>query len=375
MEHKRKDKILDEIKWGNRYFLNMQEADGYIMNHCAGDVFKHGDQNRWSDNTVGNGDDRLIRTEPCDNTSQWLFIYSEAKIALIYRGVDNEYSETCLKAAERCFDWCINKGKTRNVNEYGAACAASTQLFKSTSSDKYKSFAKECARKITAAQYTRQDTPVTGFFLKSEGSNEPDKEIWQSEWPVLGLCSAVIQFPNEPETETWKKCLTLYCNDYCSVLSKKNGYGIIPFGFYTKDPGGNRKSGNYWYRYFMEPNPEWWVGINAHLAATGVGLVKAAQILDNPEYKKIGQHQLDWIVGNNPFNASTVIDIGYNQPFAFISSEFSPHTPLIPGAVMNGIGGTKEDQPDILPGLYHTTEYWTPMIATTMWLMSELMKN
>ena len=370
----RKDKILDEIKWGNQYFLHMQEPDGFIMNHCAGDVFKHGDQNRWTDSIVGNADDRLIRTEPCDGITQWLFIYSEAKIAQIFKGNDDSYSQTCLKAAERCFEWC---GKKRNMstNELGAACAASVQLFKATSNDTYKNFTKECAQLIVFAQYTTQDSPVTGFFLPSERSREPEKQIWQSEWPFLGLCDAIVQFPGESETGQWKKCITLYCNDYLSLLAQKNGYNIVPFGLYSRDPGGNRKIGNYWYRYFMEPNPSWWVGINAHLASTGIGLVKASRILDRPEYKKLAQHQLDWIMGNNTFNASTIIDIGYNQPFAFMTDEFKPNTPLIPGAVMNGIGGTRDDQPDISPGSYNTTEYWTPMVATTMWLMSELMRN
>jgi hypothetical protein len=39
---------------------------------------------------------------------------------------------------------------------------------------------------------------------------------------------------------------------------------------------------------------------------------------------------------------------------------------------MNGIGGTADDQPQLLPGIYHTCEYWTPMVAYTMWLMAEL---
>jgi len=39
---------------------------------------------------------------------------------------------------------------------------------------------------------------------------------------------------------------------------------------------------------------------------------------------------------------------------------------------MNGIGGTVEDQPDLYDGSYNTAEYWTPMVAYTMWLMSEL---
>ena len=46
-------KILDELLWGNQYFLKMQEPQGYIMNFVGGDVKKHSDSNRWTDNITG----------------------------------------------------------------------------------------------------------------------------------------------------------------------------------------------------------------------------------------------------------------------------------------------------------------------------------
>jgi hypothetical protein len=39
---------------------------------------------------------------------------------------------------------------------------------------------------------------------------------------------------------------------------------------------------------------------------------------------------------------------------------------------MNGIGGSDSDEAALLPGSYHTCEYWTPMVAYTMWLLAEL---
>jgi hypothetical protein len=45
--------ILDELRWGNRYFLSMQEPAGYVMRHVGGDALDHGDSNRWTDNIIG----------------------------------------------------------------------------------------------------------------------------------------------------------------------------------------------------------------------------------------------------------------------------------------------------------------------------------
>ncbi len=86
----------------------------------------------------------------------------------------------------------------------------------------------------------------------------------------------------------------------------------------------------------------------------------------------IRQWQLDWILGVNPFDASTMTGVGQNQPKQFVTGEFKPVTPLIDDAVMNGIGGTPDDAPGLKPGSWQTCEYWTPTVCYTMWLMSEL---
>jgi hypothetical protein len=41
---------------------------------------------------------------------------------------------------------------------------------------------------------------------------------------------------------------------------------------------------------------------------------------------------------------------------------------------MNGLGGDNADQPSIGLGNYHISEYWTPMVAYTLWLMAEISK-
>ncbi len=70
--------------------------------------------------------------------------------------------------------------------------------------------------------------------------------------------------------------------------------------------------------------------------------------------------------------ANTMTGVGRNQPNQFVTGEFKPVTPLIDGAMMNGIGGTPDDTPDLKPGSWQTCEYWTPMVCHTMWLISEL---
>jgi hypothetical protein len=104
-------------------------------------------------------------------------------------------------------------------------------------------------------------------------------------------------------------------------------------------------------------------------------LLKASVVLHDPTLKAYAQKQLDWIIGINPFNSSTIEGVGYNHPKHFPGSTFYPQTPVLPGAVLNGLGGDHNDQPSIGNGDWQISEYWTPMVSYTLWLMAELSKS
>ena len=42
---------------------------------------------------------------------------------------------------------------------------------------------------------------------------------------------------------------------------------------------------------------------------------------------------------------------------------------------MHGLGGTVDDQPFMGDGIYNVSEYWTPMVAYTVWLMAQLQES
>lgn len=389
-----RNKIFEELMWGNAYFLKMQEPQGYIMNHIGGD------NNRWTDNIVGpeegelvsvrpNGgrssgvvrifgtkDDRTIRTEPVNMLSQYNFVTAEAMMARITKSKDREYSKKCLDAAVRCYNWCINPGNKLNITDIGASILASLEMYKTTNDDKYKDFAISQASVLKKLQAKTAENGVSGFFYTSSSDNEPYKHIWWGCYELFSICDLVTMFPNHQEVSSWREMIAGYAKNYLLFMSQRNSFGIVPYGLFSKqDPGGNRKVGNFWYKYFMNPELRWWVGINSNLASAGIGLLKASKILNDQNLKVIAQKQLDWIIGVNPFNSSTIVSVGYNQPARFVNgNEFKPATPLLPGAVMNGLGGDIDDQPSIGRGNYNVSEYWTPMVAYTLWLMSEISK-
>jgi hypothetical protein len=391
-----RESIMDELRWGNRYFLNMQEPAGYIMSYVGGDVQKHSDSNRWTDNKIGNEegelrftkpnagksnadmliigvkDDRVIKTDPLDIMGQYNFVTAEAIMARISKKKDRTYAKRCLDAAQKCFVWCKASGQKQNPGILGASIQAATELYKSTKDRKYLDFAAGQAKQLMALQDHSEDE-IGGFFHLSPGKKEPYKNIWNGCMEFYAVSDLVLLFPKHPDVGLWKEMISRYALKYLKAIVGNNNFGIAPFGLFTeKDPGGNRMAGELWYRYFMQPEDDWWVGINSNLASAGLGLNKAAEVLGNPELKAFAQHQLDWILGVNPFNSSTLIGIGYNHPKHFPGSTFYPQTPVIPGAVMNGLGGDHDDQPVIGNGSWQISEYWTPMVAHTLWLMAEL---
>jgi hypothetical protein len=395
---------VEELRWGNRYFLNMQEPAGYVMSHVGGDALRHGDGNRWTDNVVGpeggepntidpapggsrskitivgHKDDRVIQTRPLDRLGQYKFIIAEAMTARVMKPSDRAYSDKCLEAAQRCYDWCVQKWPENTAENLGGALAAAVELCQCTGQEKYKSEAIACAARLAQLQVTEPldvKEPVRGFYRRTAAGGEPYRDISNGCWHLFGLCGLVELFPDHVEADHWRKAIRLYTVDYLAGMSKHNSFGLVPYGFFAQaDPGGNRKIGNYWYRYFMQPGSNWWVGINANIASAGVGLIRASKALGDPSLRSVAQSQLDWIVGGNPFYASTVEGIGHNHPPQFVNGgEFHPPTPLLPGAVMNGLGGTMDDQPSIGDGDYHVSEYWTPMVSYTMWLMAVLQKD
>jgi hypothetical protein len=368
--------VAAELRWGNRYFLNMQEPAGCVMNHCGGDFARHADNNRWTDNVPDSPDDRVIDVRPCRPGGQFLFIQAQAAMDRLLRAEDPAFADRCRAAALRCLQWCLEKSVAVTAGDYSAAISACVELYRATDDETYADRAAAFARQLLALQVWEPigaEAPIRGFFRMSAADPEPFKDIVMGGAPVIALADLLQHCAAHEDEPMWVQALEMLCEGYLAPMAARNAFGLVPFGLYHKQESGSpRRIGEYTYRYFMRPDPKWWVGINAHVAGTGVGLLAAARLLGRQELAALAQRQYDWVAGVNPFHASTAEDIGPNNPQHMVSTEFTPGTPRIPGAVMNGIGGTEQDQPFLGPGSYHTCEYWTPMLSYTMWLAAAL---
>jgi len=93
----------------------------------------------------------------------------------------------------------------------------------------------------------------------------------------------------------------------------------------------------------------------------------AAKLTGRNEYRCVAQRQMDWILGCNPYDASAVEGVGYNQPLRGFYGEFFPPTPQIPGAVSTGLTSGSI----LMQNSGFANEYDMPVVGWVLWLMTE----
>lgn len=358
---------FEELRWGNTYFLKMQEPQGYAMEYCAGD-----DGNYWSDSRIGTGDDRPIHTGPATVKAQYRFIWSEAALDRMIRGQDSRYADSCWNAAIKCYAW--TDGKPASATEYASAIMGCLSMYKTLSDSSYSLRAVAYAESLMALQVTvavDQSLPIRGFFRSKKGVNDYFREWYEGNTPPIALGDLIETLPNHPNAARWKESLRMVCHEYMLALSKRNAFSIAPYAIYGVPTSWSIQIGQsaYSYRYGDENNV---LGMNSPLASSGIAFAKAAAILNDTALLRAAQRQLDWIFGANPLDASTVTGVGYNVPDGHHNGNMAaPNTPDIDGGVMNGIMCCFwADQMN-----WQSSEYWTPHVAHAMWLEALLSKT
>lgn len=370
--------ILDEIKWGNRYIHEMQLESGAVVQHyylwCGATDWSE-TINRYTNNVIGDADDRLLPEDTLliDMVSQSRFIQNQTAIHHLYREVDPGYAARCLKAAARCYEhftktWPVvtDYATTFNARPYEETVTdlmplaygvrANLSMHLATGDPVCRDRAVTLADQLMALQeteYVGDQEVVKGFFYGNPGKDA----IFDSYMAHGGLdgapgavvvladlCDALPTHPNRPR---WKECLRSYLEDYLLPLSDRNAFGIVP-GYLSRTPlAGGKRVGDLHYRYLDDNR-----GVNKFLVRKAVLLARGGRILGNPGLRDAAWRQLDWILGCNPMNSSTVYGVGHNQPKLY-KAHLAPRSD---GMVVQGIGGDAEDRPWIRQGHWRHCE-------------------
>jgi len=378
--------LLEEMRWGNRYILKIQDADGLIWNDVAGGINGDSSDNRWTDNIIGNKDDRHINPHK-PGLFQFIFITLQAMVAQTFRETDPGYAQHCLAAGVRCWQATQKAaGLTREARDFNWwtpstelswRTLAAVELYRATGHPTYQAAAAQLGQQLLSLQtrdFVGSQKTVRGFWRAASGDAAAHMDAVYSAMPPVALLELSAAFPNHADASRWRDAVRLHLEEYVLPLSARSVFGIVPYGVFLGSPTPEYHrplAGEMTYRYFMPTRKQsWWQGINSHLECYALLLAMAAKAFDRRECRDLACRQLEWVMGANPFGACLMTGEGLRNPYPY-----SPFLGLITGGIMNGIAGNTRDEPvlDIECGNdWRTCEYWAPHNAFYCWALSVL---
>jgi hypothetical protein len=366
--------LREEVRWGNRYFLKMQDQDGLVFADVAGGVDGDNSDNHWTDNRIGTSDDRYLNVSKPDDV-QAIFVVLQAMMAQAFVQPDPPYAKTCLAAAARCWRAVTDRSPSVLITAWWVL--ASLELWAATGDEEYRVAATKGGSELLDFQNTTfagNQRKIRGFWHTSRDDRTPFCNALFSALPGIALVQLVRQLPDSPNAPRWRDALQMHLDEYVLPLTARSSYDIVPYGIFynTPTPETYRPlAGDLTYRYFMPTRKEyWWLGINSHLECYAVFLASAAQIFGRRNYRDLAYRQLEWVMGANPFSACLMTGEGMRNPYPH-----SRYVGLIPGGIMNGVAGNASDEPilDLSNQMdWRTAEYWSPQNAYYEWAVSAL---
>lgn len=379
------DDVLDELRWGNLYFHKMQDPDtGLVWNDVGGGVRGDNSDNHWTDNIPGTGDDRYLNTRHSP-TIQFEYAWVQAMISAAFREADPEYSERCLRIARRALEAGIKEWMPDSMNTLTLSYAilAGCELFRSSGDASDRKWTVDRLEALLARQergWIGEQEQYRGFFYDSADRSSIFRNVWESAVLPYALLAADEVLGGEAG-ERAAEAFRLYADEYLIPMSALSPFRVLPFGAFLKPRSHDLHrplAGSLTYRFFHprrvrlnDPDAEvgWWVGTTSHILGHAAALLAGARRYDRPEYRALALRQLEWVHGANPIGANIVSGRSLDNVWPH-----SRYVGIIPGAVMNGIGGTRDDFPVF--GQQHlewqTTEYWSPHQATYLMCLCEM---
>jgi hypothetical protein len=376
--------VLEELRWGNRFFHRMiaesgqvyedvaggrppsgtdlsYERDWWFENHpgCFGDA----SDNRWTDNVAGSGDERRVRTT-YNPLVQWSFVQMQAQATWHLSSAE---SLDCLKMAKRAADYGTRRGHDGRTLFLASELRARLEMLAVSMEDE------DVDRTVTIAQslLRRQvldKEGLAGFFLEDDRGSDAFRSIGFTAAPafaLLRLWELRSRLPSAAAlAEQAREGVMAYVERYVLVDSTSNPFALTPYGVYAKPPQPDRQifrdaGEGYGVRTFMHPfNSQGVVhGTSSVLMAHAHLMARGAAVLGYPQWRPAAERLLHWCLGHNTCNRSLFSGIGYRQPVGY-----SFRIPQLPEAMMVGFIGWPDDSPYLEESTaieWNTLEYWS----------------
>ena len=233
-------------------------------------------------------------------------------------------------------------GKENIVDDYCSLVAA-VELFKATKSDKYKQAGDRKAHRLM------ERLVISGGYTNYWRADDGDRPYFHASdagLPVLSL----LDYADIADGATRAQVLDTVKKSLEFELAVTHEVAN-PFGYarqLVQSPSLGRRS-SFFYPHDTETGL-WWQGENARLGSLAAAARKASQYFpDDPAFtarlQMYAWDQLNWILGENPFDCCMMQGVGRNNVFYMYFESYEYNN--APGGICNGITGGRTNLDDI----------------------------
>ena len=391
-------RLLEEATWGLAWVLRVRFPGGYRIGF--------GSHNYWTNNIVGDADDRIVAAKNNPNAN-YIAAAAGAIAARVLKDRDPALAARSLAIAED--DWehaivGIEGPSTWHTPAFAASrmelaaigVTASLDLHRVTGRQRYLDKAVELARIIVASQQVARvgaSLPLSGFFYTG-----PDRDTLFHQFhraadqaPIAALAQLVEALPSHPDWMRWYATVARYADyqkrtaaitapyemlpayvyrlaDSVHVPPTGDRYGGSPDAFAAQVRAGTPMGGG-WY---LRAHPVWYSrrGNYGVLLSQAKGLSTASRLRRDRAGLDLAHRQAQWIVGRNPFVQSTMYGEGYDwaQQYSVSSGDFVGTLP---------VGMQSRGMTDLpywpSQNMYVYKEVWVHPNIRWLWLMGDLL--
>ncbi|MDR0655380.1 MAG: glycoside hydrolase family 9 protein [Treponema sp.] len=401
--------IEEELRHGLAYYLSLITDEGFLID-CTW-IPEGYDETKM----IGKGvqdyrlfwNNRIYFESPAPEPAHWNAIRFLALASRYFKDRDKAFAGTCLAGARKIWDY-LETHSLRDYElpiypplghggmhrwylgfypdsalHYGSRAMAAAELFRATADEYYHLVAVESLRRVGELRLSGTGEGSAGCFREGPGSKRLANEYvyFYSTTIPQSFVSAMELWPGDKDAFFWREN-ALAIGDQLLISGKQNPFQRVSGTWYTSGHevyaatgigGHSSPQGKFQTGSFPESGESVMADYfnfcyNLDLIANARFLIKAASCTGKPEYRAFAQDQIDWVMGVNPWDASNIEGVGYNQPHRGIFGEFFPPVPQIPGAVYTGL-----TEQSFNPSSYGLdNEYDMPMVGWLMPLLTEI---
>ena len=393
------NRLLDEARWGLDWLTRVRFPGGYKMYFSP--------HNLWTDNVIGNADDRSREAKNNPNAN-YIAAAAEAIAYRVLKDSDPALAAKALELAKEDWEYAIvgiEDASTRHTPAFAASqmelagigITASIELFKATSDMKYANKAYALAQVILDSQ---QREPVgsgrgwNGFFYTAPNRDTLFHQFHRGndQAPVVALVQLLEAFPSHADTPKWRSAVQLHLAFQKRGAATTHPWNVLPAYVYrsadaakevpdsgalhgaTRDAyveqvkAGRPLGGDWYLRNF----PVWFArrGNYGVLLSQTKALSVAGRYMRDSSAIDLAHKQLQWVMGRNPFSQSTMYGVGYDwsQQYSVSSGDFVGTLPV----------GMQSRETSDLPywptnNMYVWKEVWVHPNARWLWILADLM--